>query len=77
MNNTPNTNKIDKTTRDKAMRAFKRKLESYNLESSQYNSQITAIEPPNQFPQEVWDRLVELGKLKKIKNNLYALASTK
>lgn len=65
--------KIDQKTRKKAMHLFKRKLNSYNLESSQWGSKTTGIHPPDGFPPEVWNRLVELGKLKKVGDNLYAL----
>ena len=65
--------KIDKKTRKRAMNLIKRKIKSYNLESYQYGSEITAINPPDEIEQTTLDRLVELGKLKKVAKNLYAL----
>ncbi len=36
-------------------------------------SGIVAIRPPNNFPQEVWDKLVEMGKLRSEGMGLYEL----
>ncbi len=36
-------------------------------------SGIIAIRPPNNFPQEVWDKLVEMGKLRTEGMGLYEL----
>ncbi len=36
-------------------------------------SGIIAIRPPNNFPQEVWDKLVEMGKLSSEGMGLYGL----
>jgi hypothetical protein len=59
----------------RALRAFRKKLKSYRRDDesrlgSKYvtsgrASAISAIEPPSEFPRAVWDKLVELGRLKK------------
>ena len=38
-------------------------------------SGIVAVRPPNQFPQEVWDALVEQGKIKYVGHGLYERCS--
>ena len=68
----------------KALRAFKKRLKLKRLDqestvgggpcSSGRTSGIVAIRPPSQFPREVWDRLVETGKLKTEGDGLYELA---
>jgi hypothetical protein len=68
----------------KALRAFKKRLKLTRLDhesgiaggpcSSGRASSIVAIRPPNQFPKEVWDQLVENGKLKTEDGRLYELA---
>jgi hypothetical protein len=32
-----------------------------------------AIQPPNQYPRQVWDKLVEMGKLRHAGGGLYEL----
>ena len=68
-----------------AFKAFKKRLKLTQLgEDSTLSrspttagrrSNIVAIEPPNQFPQAVWDELVKQGKLKKAGHGLYELAA--
>ena len=41
--------------------------------SSGQKSTIAGIAPPDQFPREVWDALVEQGKLKRQGAGLYSL----
>ena len=41
--------------------------------SSGQKSTIVGIQPPNQFPAEVWEALVKQGKLKYAGNGQYAL----
>jgi len=58
-----------------ALKAFKKRLKLTRLDeesriaggplSKGGNCGIVAIAPPNQFPDEVWDKLVEQGKLKR------------
>jgi hypothetical protein len=38
-------------------------------------SSIVAITPPDQYPQEVWDALVQQGKLAKASHGQYELVS--
>ena len=67
-----------------AFKAFKKRLKLTQLgEDSKLSrspltggrrADIVAIEPPSQFPQEVWDELVRQGKLKKSGQGMYELA---
>ena len=73
-----------KEERDKAMKAFKKRLKIYQADAagssgpashlSRDRGTITAINPPDSFPPEIWDELVEKGKLKKVGRNLYEIA---
>ncbi len=63
-----------------AFKAFKKRLKLTQLDEDSRLSRsplssdkfkILAITPPNQFPQEVWDELVTLGKLKKAGQGTY------
>ena len=68
----------------RAMKAFKKRLKLTRLDaestlgggpfSGGRGSGIVAIQPPNQYPREVWDKLVELGRLKNSEGGLYELA---
>ncbi|MHC4777027.1 MAG: hypothetical protein ACYTFG_00470 [Planctomycetota bacterium] len=67
----------------KALKAFKKRLKLKRLDqesklgggamTSGRASQIVAIRPPEQFPKEVWDKLVEKGRLRYEGNGLYEL----
>jgi len=67
----------------RALKAFKKRLKLTRLdEESKFNvgpmssgrpSGIVAITPPNQYPREVWDALVEQGRLKKSSQGQYEL----
>jgi hypothetical protein len=67
----------------RAMQAFKKRLKVLKLDeesslghgptSSGRKSSIVAIQPPRQFPQAVWDALVQSGKLKYSGHGLYEL----
>ena len=67
-----------------AFKAFKRRIKLMQLDeesriggsplSGGKRAQILAIEPPNDFPQAVWDELVRQGKLRKAGHGLYELA---
>ncbi len=67
-----------------AMKAFKKRLKLTRLDeesslgggpfSKGGDSGIVAIQPPNQFPRAVWDKLVEMGKLHYAGGGLYGLA---
>jgi len=67
----------------RALKAFKKRLKLMRLDdesslgggpfSSGRDSGIVAIQPPNQYPREVWDKLVELGRLRRGEGGLYEL----
>ncbi len=67
----------------RALNAFKKRLKLTRLDaestiggsplSSGRSSGIVAVRAPNQYPQEVWDKLVETGKLRRAGNGLYEL----
>ena len=58
----------------RALKTFRKRLRLTRLDaesklgggalSSGKNSGIVAIRPPNSYPQEVWEKLVEMGKLR-------------
>jgi hypothetical protein len=66
-----------------AMKAFKKRLKLTRLDaesnlgggplSGGRDSGIVAIQPPNQYPREVWDKLVEQGRLRRAGGGLYEL----
>ena len=41
--------------------------------SGKKTSQIIGIKPPDAYPREIWDKLVEQGRLKKVGTHIYAL----
>ena len=67
----------------KAYKTFRKRLRLTRLDaestlgsgalSGGQKSGIVAIRPPNNFPQEVWDKLVEMGKLRTEGMGLYEL----
>ena len=66
-----------------ALKAFKKRIKVMRLDnesgkiggplSSGKTSGIVAITPPSQFPREIWDELVKLGKLEYDGNGLFKL----
>ncbi len=65
-----------------AFKAFKKRIKLTQLDEDSRLSRsplssdkfkIMAISPPDQFPQEVWDELVKLGKLKKAGHGTYEM----
>jgi len=69
----------------RAYQAFKKRLKLARLDAESKvgknplsngsgNWGITAIQPPSQFPQSLWDELVKQGKLKDTGHGLYELA---
>jgi hypothetical protein len=68
-----------------ALKAFKKRLKLTRLDeesglgggplSSGRGSGIVAIQPPNQYPREVWEKLVEQGKLRRAGSGMYELIS--
>jgi hypothetical protein len=75
----------DPTQLKNAMKAFKKRLKLARLDdesrlghgpmSGGGRSGITAILPPNRYPQAVWDELVRQGKLRRAGHGLYELPS--
>ena len=67
-----------------AMKAFKKRLKLTRLDaestlgggplSGGRDSGIVAIQPPNQYPRQLWDKLAEQGKLRRVGGGLYELA---
>jgi hypothetical protein len=67
----------------KAYKTFRKRLRLTRLDaestlgsgalSGGQKSGIVAIRPPNNFPQKVWDKLVEMGKLRTEGMGLYEL----
>lgn len=66
-----------------AMKAFRKRLKLTKLDdesrighgpmSGGGRSGVVAITPPNQFPKDVWEELVEQGKLKRAGRGIYEL----
>lgn len=66
-----------------AMKAFKKRLKLTRLDaestlgggpfSGGRSSGIVAIQPPNQYPRQVWDKLVEMGRLRYAGSGLYEI----
>ncbi len=66
-----------------AMKAFRKRLKLTKLDdesrighgpmSGGGKSGVVAITPPNQFPKDVWEELVEQGKLKRAGRGIYEL----
>lgn len=66
-----------------AMKAFKKRMKLTRLDaesslgggpfSGGRSSGIVAIQPPNQYPRQVWDKLVEMGKLRHAGGGLYQM----
>ncbi|MEM1026553.1 MAG: hypothetical protein AAGJ38_00545 [Planctomycetota bacterium] len=74
---------LDEENLKKALKAFRRKLKTMRRDDesklgSKYvtsgrQSQISAIEPPREFPPAVWQKLVELKRLCEAGRGLYEL----
>lgn len=74
----------DQETLRRAMKAFRKRLKLARLDdesrlgkgplSSGGRGGIVAIRPPDKYPREVWDALVEQGKLRRAGHGLYELA---
>jgi len=66
-----------------ALKAFKKRLKLTRLDeesslgggpfSSGRSSGIVAIQPPSQYPREVWEKLVEQGRLRRAGGGMYEL----
>jgi hypothetical protein len=66
----------------RAMKAFKKRLKLTALDEDSRLGKgacsggaqgVCAIQPPNQYPQEVWDELCRQGKLRHSGHGLYEL----
>ena len=67
-----------------AIKAFKKRLKLTRLDaesslgggplSGGRDCGIVAIQPPSQYPRAVWDKLVELGRLRPVGGGLYQLS---
>lgn len=69
-------------TLKEAYKAFKKRLKIKQLDhdsrygrapTSSGSTEIAAIEPPNQYPRDVWDALVAQGKLKYAGQGMYEM----
>ena len=68
----------------RAMKAFKKRLKLTRLDDESAlghgsadksrGSGIVAVRPPDSYPQAVWDKLVELGRLQKAGAGLYQMS---
>jgi len=66
-----------------AMKAFKKRLKLTALDADSHlgrgalsggSTGVFAIQPPSQFPREVWDELCRQGKLRDSGRGMYELA---
>ncbi len=67
----------------RAMKAFKKRLKLTRLDDESglghgsvdrsRGSGIVGIRPPDNYPQPVWDKLVELGRLRRAGGGLYQI----
>jgi hypothetical protein len=82
----PDATPPDQPTKEQlkaAFKAFKKRLKLNQLDEDSRlgrnpltggrRTDILAITPPNQFPQEVWDELVRQGKLKRAGGGTYEM----
>ena len=73
----------DRALLKKAMKAFRKRLKLARLDDESKlghdamtkgeRSRICAVKPPEQYPVEVWDALVESGRLVKLGQGLYEI----
>ncbi|MCH7989386.1 MAG: hypothetical protein IID46_09600 [Planctomycetes bacterium] len=74
---------IPREVTKRALKAFKRRIKLMRLDdesgiaggpiSGGRQSGIVAITPPDQYPREVWDALVEQGRLKRTTHGQYEI----
>ena len=82
----PTSPVIDEAVLHGALKAFKKRLKAVRLDdesrlgghglSSGRSSGIVGIIPPNNYPREVWDELVRIGRLKKSREGLYEIVGS-
>ena len=75
---------LDPATLKSALKAFRKRLKITRLDDESglgpraltggRRSGIVGIAPPAQFPREVWEALVQQGKLRRLGPNSYELA---
>ena len=80
----PDKTSLDRENLKRAMKAFRKRLKLQRLDdesrlggryvSSGRESKIDAIQPPNQYPPEVWRELASQGKLVDTGGGFYRLA---
>ena len=67
----------------RALKAFKKRLkltaldEDSRLGRGAFSGGICAVQPPNQYPTEVWEELCRQGKLRHSGHGLYELPKVK
>ena len=74
---------LSKETIKRAMKALRRRLKLTRLDeesrlghdamSKGFKSTVFAVVPPGQYPKEVWDELVALGRLRAMEQGLYEI----
>lgn len=74
---------LEEANLKRALKAFRRKLKSYRREDesrlgSRYvtkgrQSDICAVTPPKEYPMHVWEKLAELGRLKRAGQGTFQL----
>lgn len=80
----PSAPAIDENTLKHALGAFKKRIKLTKLDqesklgggrplTSGKKSDVMGIQPPNQFPREVWKELARQGRLKDMGGNFYSL----
>ena len=72
---------LTKETIKRAMKAFRKRLKLMRLDeesrlghdpmSQGIKSTIFGVKPPTQYPPEVWDELVERGRMRRMENGVY------
>ena len=80
---TPEPEAHPKEELKRALKAYKKRLKMTRLDDESQlgygpmsgggGSAIVAITPPNQYPESVWEALVEQGKLKNAGQGMYEL----
>ncbi len=78
----PNHEDIPPEILKRAFKAFKKRLKLTALDEdsrlgggafSKGSAKLTAIQPPNQYPREVWHALHRQGKIRDVGHGLYEL----
>ncbi len=74
---------LTKETIKRAMKALRKRIKlmrldeesrlGYDAMSSGLKSTISGVRPPEQYPPEVWDELVERGRVRSISHGLYEI----